>query len=120
MKKSYIDRIIKASEICGFKVVKSRNLCGEVYTSLVYSNAGLTRPFNPQEKIGDAMSLLISMGGTVIVNNKKSECFCYLESDYPENLVKGSVRGSWKSKPENREKNICNAILNLVLTKGKK
>lgn len=112
-------RILKAAKICGLEVKACRTWSGKLYVGRVYNKLGDTIGFDPSQNLGHAVEMLSILGGTLIISNEKSMCWVYLEKDYPENHLKECVTGCWKSKPKNKTKNICNAVLNCVLTKAK-
>jgi len=111
-------RILKACKICGLNVRPAKSWSGDRYVALIYNKAGDSTSFNPSQDIGHAMQLLLAVGGTLIVSNKESKCWVYLEKDYPEKHLKNCVSGSWLSNPKSKSKNICNAIINCILTKA--
>lgn len=120
MNKTTQTRILKAAAICGIKARPAKTWSGSNYVARVYNKIGDTIGFRPHHDIGHAMEMLSILGGTLIISNNESKCWVYLEKDYPSNILDGAVVGSWLSKPKNKNKNICNAILNCILTKAGK
>ena len=108
-------RIIKAAKKCGLNVVPRRTYDGKPFVGLIYNKFGDSYAFNPLVDVGHAVYMLSILGGSLSIANKESKCIVYLESD-PESVVEGR----WVTKPKNKDKNICNAIINCILTKGKK
>ena len=119
MNKQTQHRVLKAAAICGIKASPKKTWSGSRYVGRIYNNAGDTTVFDPSSDLGHAVEMLSILGGTLIISNQKSMCWVYLEKDYPENHLKECVTGSWKSKPKNKTKNICNAVINCILTKAK-
>lgn len=120
MNKTTQARIIKASAICGIRAVPKKTWSGSLYVARFYNKAGDTIGFDPSANLGHAVEMLSILGGTLTISNDESKCWVCLEKDYPENHSNACVYGSWASKPKNKTKNICNAILNCILTKAKK
>ena len=108
-------RILKACKICGLKASPARSLMtGNRYVSLTNNdNAFDTISFHPNNDLGHAMELLTAIGGTIEINNSESKCYVRLENCFNEWVI-----GSWASEPNNKTKNICNAILDWILTKS--
>jgi len=113
MNKVTQSRIIKAANFCGLKVRPAKTLSGDLYVGLIYNRIGDSTYFDPSRRIGDAMEMLLIIGGSLQINNEKSSC---VVCDRDHEIV---VSGSWLSVPKNKNKNICNAILNFILLRGK-
>jgi len=111
-------RILNAAKICGIKAIARKTWSGSLCVGKVYNKIGDTVWFDPSNDLGHAVELLSAKGGTLIISNEQSKCWVYLEKDYPNKHIKNCVTGSWLSKPKNKTKNICNAILNCILTKS--
>ena len=111
MNKKVLKLALMASNNAGFTVYQRKDLAREVYLSRKYNKAGDTVVFTPHTRIGDAMELLIAVGGSIEIDNDASQC---------KVLVYGKcVYGYWKTE-RSKIKNICNAILNSVALNGLK
>jgi hypothetical protein len=113
MNKATQSRIIKAANLCGLKVRPAKSLSGDLYVGLIYNKVGDSTYFDPSSRIGDAVEMLLITGGTLKIDNEKSICVI---CDKEQVVV---VSGSWVTAPKNKNKNICNAILNFILSKRK-
>lgn len=113
MNKSTQSQIIKAAKICGLNAVPRKSYTGISYVGVVYNNAGDSYVFDPSTDIGQAVYMLSILGGSLSINNKESRCTVYLELN-PESLVEVS----WVTKPKNKDKRICSAVIKCILASG--
>ena len=105
-------RVLKAAKKCDLRVYQSRTTNGSRCVRLLYNKFGDSILFDPLLDIGQAMDMLIHLGGTLVINNKEKSCAAYITT---EKNSKASVVGSWRSNGKNKKKNICNAIINCIL-----